>query len=153
MLNGLCVRTQLALTINHYETQPFDDQKHTVASQAKMLVVYIQRAQHHHWRKTHRVVVASVHVLDQLLSCLQHLVLMTPVGLFVPKHTVMLHLTQRASFFGNPSWCAARDEGCNRDLTCVLRHCNQVLFEERAILNLGSVFDRSKHRSTFKRAI
>ena len=32
----------------------------------------------------------------------RHLALMAPVGLFVPKHHLMLHLTHRASFFGNP---------------------------------------------------
>ena len=46
----------------------------------------------------------------------RHLVLMAPVGLFVPKHHLMLHLTHRALFFfGNPSWYATwRDEGHKR---------------------------------------
>ena len=78
----------------------------------------------------------------------RHLALMAPVGLFVPKHHLMLHLTHRASFFGNPSWYATwRDEGHNRDLKRVLRNCHQRFFEERAFMKLGSVLDRSKHRT------
>ena len=69
------------------------------------------------------------------------------VGLFVPKHHLMLHLTHRGVFFGNPSWYAAwRDEGNNRDLKRVLRNCYQRVFEDRAFMKLGSVLDRSKHR-------
>ena len=78
----------------------------------------------------------------------RHLALMAPVGLFVPKHHLMLPLTHRASFFGNPSWYATwRDEGHNRDLKRVLRNCHQRFFEERAFMKLGSVLDRSKHRT------
>ena len=67
----------------------------------------------------------------------RHLVLMAPVGLFVPKHHLMLHLTHRASFFGNPSWYATwRDEGHNRDLKRVLRNCYQRFFEEAKNLDL-----------------
>ena len=77
----------------------------------------------------------------------RQLALMAPVGLFVPKHHLMLHLTHRASCSRNPSWYATwRDEGHNRDLKRVLRNCHQRLFEERAFMKLGSVLDRSKHR-------
>ena len=75
-----------------------------------------------------------------------HLALMAPLGLFVPKHHLMLHLTHRASFFGNPlGYATWRDEGHNRDLKRVLRNCHHR-FEERAFMKLGSVLDRSKHR-------
>ena len=59
----------------------------------------------------------------------RHLVLMAPVGLFVPGHHLMLHLTHRAFFIGNPSWYATwRDEGHSRDLKRVLRNCHQRFF-------------------------
>ena len=77
----------------------------------------------------------------------RHLVFMAPVGLFVPRHHLMLHLTSRALFYGNPSWYATwRDERHNRDLKRVLRNCHQRFFEERVFMKLESVLDRSKHR-------
>ena len=68
----------------------------------------------------------------------RHLALMAPVGLFVPKHHLMLHVTHRASSFGNPSLCATwREERPSRDLKRALRNCQRFI-EERAFTKLGS---------------
>ena len=46
----------------------------------------------------------------------RHMALMTSVGLFVPKHHLMLHFTHRASFFGNPSWYATATNASSRSV-------------------------------------
>ena len=118
---------------------------HTVANQSELLEAGEKLVEYLDICHDNPVALTPLAVQRLMDVYKRHLTLMAPVEVLVPKHHLMLHLTQRASFFGNPLWCATWcDEGHNRDLKRVLRNCHQRLFEERAFMQLGSVLDRPK---------
>ena len=61
--------------------------------QCQMSSVHIQQALNCDWWKSHRVVVADVHVLDQHLTCLQHL--------FLAGHSLWIPLDHQTVQFRN----------------------------------------------------
>jgi hypothetical protein len=73
---------------------------------------------------------------DVLDGMKRHMVLLKEVvGRFVPEHHLMLHLLQRAMWFGNPlAYDCVRDEAGNKLLKASLRNVHQLRFEAEGLL-------------------
>ena len=74
-----------------------------------------------------------------MLGCYkQHMKLMKPFDIFIPKHHLMIHLTMRALYHGNPKFSAVwRDESYNKQLKMVLRKVHQLTFESRGLIKMS----------------
>ena len=74
---------------------------------------------------------------NTMLGCMKrHMVLLKEVGgRCIPKHHLMLHLLQRALWFGNPlAYDCFRDEAGNKLLKASLRNVHQLRFEAEGLL-------------------
>lgn len=73
----------------------------------------------------------------------RHALLMEEFGVYVPKHHLMVHISDRAAWQGNPLIGATfLDEALNKQLKAVLRGCPQSTFEPMALTKMREVLRR-----------
>ena len=101
------------------------------AHQCQMSSVHIQQSLHCDWWKSHKVVVADVHVLDQHLTCLQHL--------FLAGHSLWIPLDHQTVQFRNV--CRRVQRRSSSVFTSAFQSCTQTL----ALLIGKSYFYRRGH--------
>ena len=80
----------------------------------------------------------------------RHMVLAKELGLLLPKHHLMLHLTVRSLRHGSP-WRHTTfvDEAINKDLKRVLRLCHQATFEQMAFVKVEAHLRARAARSSW----
>jgi hypothetical protein len=78
----------------------------------------------------------------------RHLSLIRDLGVFTPKHHLMLHMILRAPFFGNPwSHHTFLDESLNKQLKAVCRLCHQLTFDSTVLIKMCHTMLRHAKRA------
>ena len=82
------------------------------------------------------------HAHQQMLDCVKALHSLLPENSRTPKLHLAVHLVQRARTFGNPKLSQTfRDEGLNKKLKMVCRHCHSANFEVTAFFKMRRVLE------------
>lgn len=91
---------------------------------------------------------------DAMAAYRRHLTLMSPFGVFTPKHHLTMHMLKKASFLGNPTVYATwKDESLNKLLKTACRNAasctleRMVLLRMRDLLKVDALPPRKRTRS------
>ena len=77
---------------------------------------------------------------DSFQSYINHMELMAPEDVFIPKHHLMMHLIVRSAHFGNPRFYSTwRDESLNKTLKMACRTTSQATFENSVLTRMQNI--------------
>ena len=88
------------------------------------------------WRRSERIVPLDARK-SVFEAYLEHLRLMAPENVFLPKHHLFLHLLCKTGEQGNPTFFATwEDESWNRQLKASCKNASQACFENTVLTNM-----------------
>ena len=103
------------------------------------------------WKRSNWVMTSEDRV-SAMRHYVQHVGLMVPFEVYIPKHHVIFHLLHRSNYFGNPSYYATwHDESLNQLLKASCKNASVVCWEATVLLKMSELL-RMEHAREHERA-